>query len=219
MVRAKGKLDKKPKTKRKTLIFRNTLPKKPKTKRKTLIFRNTLPKRKNRNYIKNKIKIINPRITSFTPQSHFIYDIDAYQSYFKKVKNRNLLKLSDEELNFLNSKINDLSILKINSPNSSYISITKKIYDKINLFHVLNIKDDKLTLYIKNLLETNTNRDCISCRKISSKYFDDTGIKVSKSKVHNILKNKLNLRYLKTTIKTNKIKENANILISLCFSF
>ena len=45
MVRAKGKFDKKPKTKRKTLIFRNTL-----------------PKRKNRNYIKNKIKIINPRI-------------------------------------------------------------------------------------------------------------------------------------------------------------
>ena len=51
MVRAKGKFDKKPKTKRKTLFFTNTL-----------------PKRKNRNYIKNKIKIINPRITSFTPQ-------------------------------------------------------------------------------------------------------------------------------------------------------
>ena len=80
MVKAKRKFDKKPKTKRKTLFFTNTL-----------------PKRKNRNYIKNKINIINPRITSFTPQSHFIYDIDAYQSYFNSVKNKNLLKLTDEE--------------------------------------------------------------------------------------------------------------------------
>ena len=45
MVRAKGKFDKKPKTKRKTLFFTNTL-----------------PKRKNRNYIKNKIKIINHKL-------------------------------------------------------------------------------------------------------------------------------------------------------------
>ena len=200
MVRAKGKFDKKPKIKRKKLIFKNTL-----------------RKIKNKNRIKDNIKIFNPRITSFTSQSHFIYDIDAYQSYFNSVKNRNLLKLNDEELIFLTNKINDLSNLKIDSCNSSYISINKSIYDKINLFNDFNTKDDELTLYIKNLFETNINRDCISCRKISSKYFNDTGKKVSKSKVHNILKNKLNLRYLKTTIKTNRIKENSNILISLCF--
>ena len=135
MVRAKGKFDKKPKIKRKKLIFKNTL-----------------RKIKNKNRIKDNIKIFNPRITSFTSQSHFIYDIDAYQSYFNSVKNRNLLKLNDEELIFLTNKINDLANLKIDSCNSSYISINKSIYDKINLFNDFNTKDDELTLYIKKFI-------------------------------------------------------------------
>ena len=44
----------------------------------------------------------------------------------------------------------------------------------------------------------------------------NSGKRVSKTKVYNILKNKLNLNFLKTAIKTSKLNNMDNKLISLC---
>lgn len=191
--------------------------KKNETKYKTIKLKTTLPNKKRKRIIKNRIINDNPRITSITLQSHFVYDIDTFENYFNSVKNKNLLKLNDEEYEFLKERINGINILKNDILNSSYISISKTIFDKISSYENSISEKDELSTYIKNFFETNLNRDCISCRKIASKYLSDTGKKVSKSRIHNILKNKLDLRYLKSTIKTKKIKDNRNILISLCY--
>jgi hypothetical protein len=67
------------------------------------------------------------------------------------------------------------------------------------------------------LFESQKQKGFLSCRRISNQYFIDTGKKMSKTKVNNILRYKLNLRFLKSAIKTDKLLTNRNILASLCF--
>lgn len=166
---------------------------------------------------KTKIKLKNPKITSINEFSKFIYDTDTYQTYFSKTKNRNLIKLNNSELSFLQKKIEEIKESKYCFENFEVLEIPFNVFQRINSFQPNIQKEDEATTYIKNLIKTHANKGFISCRRISNQYFLDTGKKISKTKVHNIMKNKLNLSYLKTAIKTNKINEPNNKLISFCF--
>ena len=54
--------------------------------------------------------------------------------------------------------------------------------------------------------QSNSNdRNNFSVRKLSRKFEEKTRLKTSKSTIHNYLKNLLGLKYLKTTVKTDKI--------------
>ena len=53
-----------------------------------------------------------------------------------------------------------------------------------------------------------------SVRKLSSKYEKISGKRISKSTIHNCLKKELGYKYMKTTIKTNKILSKDNLLLS-----
>ena len=61
------------------------------------------------------------------------------------------------------------------------------------------------------------NQFNFTCRKLSKKYKEMAGKNIGKNKINNILRNRLGLRYRKTTIKTSKINTNKNILIFLSF--
>jgi len=159
----------------------------------------------------------NPIITLIREDSHFVYDINEFENYFSKVKEKNKLKLNESELEFLKKLINNISSSKTSNKSSKTIEIPFNIFTKINNY-VPNIKEnDKATEYIKSLSENQKDRSFLSCRRIANKYFKDTGNTISKTKVHNILRNKLNLRFRKTTIKNSKVNNERNILISLCF--
>lgn len=166
---------------------------------------------------KINISIKNPQITAINDNSKFIFDIDTFETYFSKIKNKNNLKLNESEIKFLESKINEIN--QINEERSSFsnIQIPLKVYEKINSFTPKIIEQDEVVKYIKNLINENKNKEFLSCRRIAYKYFIDTGKKISKTKVHNILRNKLNFRFLKSVIKNDKLNDNRNILISLCF--
>ena len=58
--------------------------------------------------------------------------------------------------------------------NSFYVSISKHIFDKISSSDKIVSENDELILYIKNLFETNLNRDYLSYGKIAAKYLSDT---------------------------------------------
>lgn len=190
----------------------------PKKLKKKLVFKFSLPKKqKNKSNDFHK-KFKNPKITSITLNSHFIYDINIFETYFNDILDRNRLKLNQEELIFLKNKIEELNILNNdNNMKNNSITIPLQIYNKINSFFAIPKTENKCILYIKNLIESQKDKGHLSCRKIATKYFLDTGYKISKTKVNDILKNKLCLKYLKTTIKTNKVNNNRNIIISLCF--
>ena len=158
---------------------------------------------------KNK-KIIyknsNPSLSHINIDSKFIFDLDSYMSYFSNLTNKNNIKLSDNDLNFLNNKIDQLKLLKSHSPNENIISIPLDMFNKINTCLPLEEEEDEATIYIRDLIKSQSNRESISCRKIANKFLSDTGKKISKTKVHNILRNKLNFRFLKTNIKNMQNK-------------
>lgn len=179
-------------------------------------FKNSLSLNK---YNKSKIKtsIRNPIITSINEDSKFLYDINEFEIYFSKVKDKNRLKLNESELCFLKNAIINISNLKIHNNILGNIEIPFKIYNKINTYVPEINQKDEVVEYIKNLINEQKDKAFISCRRIANKYFCDTGKRISKTKVHNILRNKLNLKFRKTIIKTSKVNDNRNILSSICF--
>ena len=49
--------------------------------------------------------LANPSITRFNESSHFIYDLDEADRYLSNIKNKNLLKLNQNEISFLENII------------------------------------------------------------------------------------------------------------------
>ena len=184
--------------------------------RKKLFFKNRLPNSTPRRTQKHLSKIDNPRITLIQPGSNFIYDTNTFEIYFSQVSDKNNLKLTLQELLFLKNTIEQLkSQNEINS--SKIIKIPLDIFKKIETFTPKIVQEDEEVLYIKKLIESQKSLGYISCLRIASRYYNDTGKKISKTKVNNIMRNKLGLHFIKTTIKNQKIDNNKNILISLCF--
>lgn len=149
--------------------------------------------------------------------SKFIYDFDSYIIIYQGLKNKNSIKLNLKEKTFLKNKIDEILLLKSEIFSREIISISIDTLNKINTFLPLENSQDEATKYISDLLKSQTNRESISCRKIASKYFSDTGKTISKNKVNLILRNKLNYRFLKTSIKNVKINDDNNMIFSFCF--
>ena len=80
-----------------------------------------------------------------------------------------------------------------------------------------NKENNELINFVKKEIENNQNKERIRCMKLSSICEKQLGKKVSKSTIHNILRKKLNFRYLKTTYKTKKIEFDNNKLYSFFF--
>ena len=78
------------------------------------------------------------------------------------------------------------------------------------------IKDD-LTIFLANEFNKSNSRTTFSVRKLAKKYTEKTGNKISKTTIHKYLRQKMGYKYLKSTIKTNLILRNQNILISFAF--
>ena len=172
---------------------------------------------KKRNKSNDKKIINNPDISHFNSQSHFIYDIDEGKKYLLKTKNKNSLKLSNTELNLLYSLVDEIKLIQNIHKGIEIININKNILNKLNSFYPETIPDDPLTNFIKKKFNEVTNINNITCRKLSTEFYQEIGIKISKSTVNNVIRKKLGYRYLKTTIKSKKIISEPNLLISLCF--
>ena len=159
----------------------------------------------------------NPMITLIQPDSKFIYDLNEFKTYFSKVKNKNNLKLNETEIKYLKDTIDNILEKKMNNKDSNNFEISIEFFNKINSFIPSLNKKDEVVEYIKDLINNKKDKAFLSCRRIAYQYYCDTGKTISKTRVHNILKNKLNMRYRKTTIKNSKVQNNRNILMSLCF--
>ena len=71
--------------------------------------------------------------------------------------------------------------------------------------------------FIKEKINNSNNRSQITTRKLATIYYDETGRSISKSTIHNIIKNKLGYSYLKTTYKNNYLRSRNAIILCLGF--
>lgn len=165
----------------------------------------------------NKIK--NPQITHFNKNSFFIYDNYSAKEYLDSIKNKNLIKLNVTEVNHILNFINNINKKEQIYHKNRFIKINKDFYLTLQNFFNIDKKTepDEIETFLINQFNDLNNRTNFTCRKLSNKYKEMTGKNIGKTKINNILRNRLGLRYRKTTIKTSKINTNKNILISLSF--
>lgn len=161
-------------------------------------------------------------ISHINLDSFFIFDFKNPETYFENISNKNLLKLSKNEYLLLKQKIIDLQKLKNQKfpgepSQSDFIELDRNQIIDINNYFNVPTKENEIVKFVKTKLEQNFNLDKISCRKLSNLYYKETGKSISKTYINNILKNKLKLSYLKSTIKTSKINSDIGLISSFCF--
>lgn len=158
-------------------------------------------------------KIPNP--LRFISNSSFIFDMTKYQIYLKNINNKSLILLKEAELDILNNIVNNITSQSLDKSNH-YINIDIRMYNILKNYKPIPVHYNEKQQFLFNTLKSNKSQH-ISCRKLSSLYKEKTGKIMSKSYIHNVIKNIFHLRYLKTTVKTNKLLENSYIVMGLLF--
>jgi hypothetical protein len=172
---------------------------------------------------KHKIKKIKKykgttSISHITINSHFILDFKNPIIYYDNYNDKNLIKLNDKEYYFLNQKIKEIKYKNgLSKENINWIDLSKEIFENINNYFNIKIRKNKIEEFVENKLKENQSREKISCRKLAKLYFDETGNKISKTYINNLLRNNLKLSYLKTSIKTKTINEPLGKIQGFCF--
>ena len=150
--------------------------------------------------------------------SCFIFDLKNPSIYFRELNNKNLIKLNDKELSFLKEKIKTLELdLQESKKNNNFIELDIDTAIEINKYFNFERKKSKIELFVEDKLKNNKSREDISCRKLAQLYFDETGEKISKTTINNLIKNNLSLSYLKSTVKTSKINNESGVVASFYF--
>jgi hypothetical protein len=160
----------------------------------------------------------NPLITKFNVNSKFKFDNDMTDEYISKVKDINLLKLKNNEIKTIQSLIDKLELDKSLSKTNEIIYIEKETANEINNYFINTQNyNNPLKTFLMNELNNSKDRNDITVRKLSSKYEKISRKRISKSTIHNCLKKELGYKYMKTTIKTEKILNKDNLLLAFAF--
>jgi len=159
----------------------------------------------------------NPLINAFNYDSHFIYDQADSFDYFSKLSQKNNIKLTEDEISLLQKNINEIELEKSLNDGKTFLKIPQSILESLNNFKNCVKPETEIDIFIKNKINNSINRADITCRKIATQYYNETGKFIGKSSVNNIMKNKLGYRYIKTTYKTNYLRTKEANILSLCF--
>jgi len=188
------------------------------TKSKSESTKSKSKKRHTNKFYKNKIRKKNPSIFKFNVSSTFIYEPVRLKNYLVGVDNKNLIKPSDFEYDFLSKAIDEIK--KHNSENEQ-ISVLPFFSIIIDNLQKVEKKIDNKDLLIENIIKGNNNGTHLSIRKITEKFNNICGNynlnKISKTQVHRIVKKNLRYSYRKTKIKTNKLIDKNSIMHSYFF--
>lgn len=171
----------------------------------------------NKGKIKKLIRRKNPNIFIFTKNDSFIYEPRCSNYFYRPLSNKNEIKPSKEELEYLDSIIEKLS-KKSNEPQFYVLPFFKDLMDNVRQ---LQPKKDERANLIEQIIQNLEKDSNISLQKIENEYQKIAllkGIKpIKKSTIHKILKNVLGYRYRKTSVKNNKLLEQYSI--KYCFFF
>ena len=159
----------------------------------------------------------NPSIFHFSLDSFFIYDPSDKDTYDKFKSNLNIIKPKEDDILALNKEIGDINKTLSNVKKDDYISLRPSLYKAISEFKSNKIELNDLEKFILEKIENIDDRAKLSCRKLALMYSEQTGKIIHKTHVNNIMRKKLGLHYIKTSIKTSKINTKENLLFSFCF--
>ena len=183
-------------------------------KLKTLI-ETSLPIKRKKIFQKKKFK--NPGITHFNIDSNFIYDLSKSKIFIRQIEDKNNIKLNKKEIKILSDEIFKIETLFQNDEKNIFLDISLNEIQNINDYFTIKEIENEEVKWIKNKINNDSLNEKISCIKLSKIYNQETGKVLCKTKINNILKNKLKLSYLKTNVKTSRIITPNSTFMCICF--
>lgn len=157
--------------------------------------------------IKNKIRKSNPSISHFNFQSTFIYEPRYYKYWYDQYQNKNNYKPKKEDISYLEKCINLLNDEhKCQQNKFQEIEVLDEFKDIISSLNLIKPRYDVKVIRVKEII-TNSNKSMnISTRRIQSEYIKKYKEYISHNTIYKILKNILGYRFLKCSVKTQKLK-------------
>lgn len=159
-------------------------------------------------------------IFDFDKDSTFLIDLRKknYNSLVKNIGDFNELIPKESEILILDDFSNEINNNNIEGEekNSDEISIVPDFKTAILTF-VPGIKNFSKYEIINDIIKKCKKRERLSLKYISLKYKNKTNHSISKTSISYILRNKLNLKYLKTTTKSDKLKEASSKIRAFIF--
>lgn len=160
----------------------------------------------NKKFQKNFITSIrksNANLFHFNMHSSFIYEPRLCSYWYDKLSNKNNMKLKDEEIILIENEINHINELKLKNSKNNSLIIGEELKNKIISAYFVKTEFNEVTKRVENIIKNCEEKDKISCLKISKLYEEKYFQKISPSHVWYIMKNKLEMKFLKTSVKTN----------------
>lgn len=162
----------------------------------------------------------NSLLFNFTKESSFLFDLreKKYESLIENIDDLNNLKPDENDMLFLNKLINENKINQtIMEGSSDEYDILPKYKDSLLEFTPGILKYNEKMKIIFDIFNTITKRENVSLKRICKKYKRRTKNNISESYVKGILNNKFNIKYLRTTAKTNKLNAKSSKLRKFIF--
>lgn len=156
---------------------------------------------------------------NITKDSNFIFDFreKKYKILIEDIKDLNVLKPNEDEINFLKKYINDFSNNLEKDSNNKYEGITPQFKDALRKFVPGICEKNEAMFLINDIIQNYNKREKLTLKIITKKFNKKSKIRKSKTNLYNIMKNKLGYKFLKTTPKTKKLEENSSIIRSFAF--
>ena len=151
----------------------------------------------------SEIRKSNPNLFHFNLNSSFIYEPRLCNFWYNKLSNKNNMKLSENEIILIKHEINQINELKLKDSKKSIITIGNELKNKIINAYFIETEFNEDTKRVKNIIENCEEKNKISCLKVSKLFEQKCSQKISGSRVWYIMRNKLNMKFLKTSVKTN----------------
>lgn len=164
---------------------------------------------------KSKIKF---NILNFDIDNYYLFIITRFKYVLSGINDYNRIKPTKEEVISLQKEIDECTTNNQNNKNLRVIQIKVKFYD---IFENMKPNDLRYTEYGKKISFIiqilKEKKEKITLKKIAEHYLLSYNKKISISTVSRILKNHLNIRYLKTAIKNAKLDDKNYMIMSFTF--
>lgn len=166
---------------------------------------------------KKIIKLKNPGITHFNLSSNFFYELSDIKIYLNLIEDKNSMKLNKKELSVLEGNIKSIFDKVNEDSNNKIIELSLNELNNFNNYFNFNYIEDSIVTWLREYINKENKKENISLKKIINVYYNETGETISKTKLYYIFKNKLNLSYLKTNVKTSERITPNSIFSCHCF--
>ena len=169
---------------------------------------------------KKHTEISSFNIMNFDIDNYYLFNVTKYSKFINSIEDFNLIKPNANEVDIINKEIENCKIKNITNTSNiqRIVTIKQEFYNRLKL---MENKDLSGTNYSKNLSKIldylKKQKEKITLKKLREYYEIFFGVKISVTTISRILKNHLNIRYLKTSLKNPKLDEENYIMMSFIF--